>query len=384
MRIIRPISAHDANLLDQAVALMQHFGGLESHYLVLAPSKSTRDAAQAAAETLRPLCQDVTVLPLDFEGQDTWPQSPNRQWVLTIEAVRKFQPGLPMFWMELDCDPCKPNWATLLEQAWKMGRTASCGKLVPVTETLASGEVAVVPNDLMMMGCAIYSPSLTGLPNWSILTKGLHTGTNPEPFDRFLRGALCKAGWTNTNLIGDRWNTVNYRMEDGRMVCDNGPQRANATDHSQTDISEAVVVHGCKDGSFGRLTLGKPIFSVEVITKTPEAANPVWEPVAVPTCRNALVEIDALAKRVEALEARFGPPKDEIAEVLESPPVADAIIQEDEPLLPTLRGLLADKGHRLKNLAKVLGIDRQKLRAIIARPDSGIFITPNGYATLKT
>lgn len=420
MRIVRPISAHDADLLEASIALMEHFGHLENHSIVLSPAQSVAHLAEEASLRLLSICPDVTVLNIPFEGQDTWPQSPNQHWTMTMEALRENKSTDPIFWMELDCDPRAPKWADMLEHAWRIGRKAFCGKIVPKPSRNAAGAIVYEPGDDMMMGCAIYPHNITHLSNWDALVKGFHVGTNAEPFDVFLRGWMQRIGWTNTDLIGDRWNTINYREG---LLCDPGPTQFKNRDHSRTDVTGTCVLHGCKDGTHAQLVLegrGESVIKPEDMpppvkpaqpSKAPATAQKA-EPVTPATERTAQPKppappapdiIAQLREIVEASQREVTSKIDALTEEVTGLRIAleDAVSARDAeaqyqeanngaevpspPDIATIRGIVngSPSALRVNALASVLQMDPDDVKKIIDAEDSGMHLR-NGYVRLTT
>ncbi len=395
-----------------------------------------------AAAAIGDLTSDVTVLPVQFEGQDTWPQSPNLHWVMTMEALRLTGNKDTIFWMELDCDPIATNWADLLETDWRKGRQPFAGKIVPKPSRNAAGAIVYEPDDLMMMGCGMYPFNITQFKNWDTLVKGFLVGTNTEPFDVFMRGWMRQAGWTETDLIGDRWNTINYREG---LFCDPGPTEFKYRDHSKTDVSGAVVVHGCKDGSLARLILEQgtvaiappvaitpppaapagmaPLRNFSTVTtggiQHPAPSPPIPAPKPAPignpefekqvtdaltgistsirlfgqglatltaTVKEALTKLEIrqpteeeAANLMETLKQVSGEPSHlEVVETVQPEPKTKVDIE-------TIRGMVngSEKAQRIGQLAKELKMGVEKLRKLITKKDSGLIIK-KGYVRLAT
>lgn len=441
MRIVRPISAHDIDLLEHSLALLRHFGRLENHSITFAPAQSVLHLAEEAAASIGDLTSDVTVLPLQFEGEGAWPQSPNLHWTMTMEALRLTGNKDPIFWMELDCDPIQQNWADLLETDWRKGRQPFCGKIVPKPSRNAAGGIVYEPDDLMMMGCGIYPQDITSIKNWNTMVKGFFTGTNTEPFDVFMRGWMRQAGWSDTELIGDRWNTRNYR--DG-LICEPGPTEFKSRDHSRTDISKACVVHGCKDGSLARLileqgtvnivspatlpqaapaaggglrnfsTLSRDIALSQTLTPptpkpsapTPTASMQAQQPATAPIgnpefekqVTDTLTSISTslrlfgqgLATLTAAVKESIQPAKVPTPPLAQEPsalkiveaPQADSKPQPKADI-ETIRGMVNGSAvaQRVGRLAKELKMNEDRLRRMILKPDSGLIIR-KGYVRL--
>ncbi len=402
MRIVRPISAHDADLLEQSLTLLRHFGRLENHSITFAPAQSVRHLAEEAAAAIGDLTNDVTVLALDFEGQDTWPQSPNLHWTLTMEALLTTGNKDPIFWMELDCDPIMPNWADTLETAWRTGRQPFCGFTTPKPGRNAAGAIVYEPDDLMMMGCAVYPWNIAAAQNWNVLVKGFHSGTNEEPWDVFLRGWMRGLGWSHTDLIGDRWNTINYKEG---FICEPGPTKFKGRNHSRTDISKACVVHGCKDGTLGRLILegALPKMAPKVTAQIPPAANAsaitgdVFAPAppAPESHEEILASIQSLERTLSVLAQNIATLSKQVQEALSkldslmqpneepqptklelvdtSPPEEKATLtRSTTPDLETIRGILNERKLQIGPLAESLKMDKESLRQLILKKGSGL------------
>jgi len=165
------------------------------------------------------------------------------------------------FWHEMDMWALVP-WAKALQDEYMMGGKRCLGRIVPTPHRDASDRIVYKEDEEMMMGCAIYPAQMTTVPEFQAIAQGLINGpvtalpnVRVDPFDLKLRGFFKKAGWTNSKSIGDRWNTLNYRMEGGNLVCDSGPARFKDMAHHDTDISGALLIHGCKDDSLAKLIL---------------------------------------------------------------------------------------------------------------------------------
>lgn len=379
MRIVMPISAHDAHLVDDLVAVMRHYGKLQNHCITVAPTSSQVAFAEEIAHKLTDVCPDATVLPIPMEGDGRWPQSPNLHWATTMSELHRTGNKEIIFWMEADCTPMADNWADKLENAWRSGRQPFCGKIVDTPHRNARGEIVFEADDLMMMGCMMYPPHMMLLPQVDILLKGFYMGSNAEPWDVYMRGWMRKLGWMNTGLIGDRWNTVNYRMERGELVCDPGKTQFKARDHSRTDLSAACIVHGCKDGTLARLILtGKTEPKPAAITPEPPQSAPA-APLDAQAVLSALFgrpvneeEAERMRRSMEAL----------LAQVVEFDQKHDAAEAEAEaalnghnghaalPEIQTIRGMVEARNYRIPELASATGMDQEALRAMIGQPES--------------
>lgn len=260
MKIIIPMSGPDINMAEAFISCLEKFGGLKPYELVISPSEAVMRSAESLLPRLQALCKRVSILRSGYQDLGRWPHGPNSHWAKTAMALDASGNKDSWFWMEMDCVPVVEGWASRIMEEHAIGNKRFTGKIVPVP--LKDGGYS--NNDKMMMGCAVYCPALT--ESWEFrpilesMLVGVHTSAgfkmeDADPWDLMARGSFKKWGWHHTDLIGDRWNTVNYRIEDGVVVCDAGQTRFKGRAHNTTDISQAVVVHGCKDMSLHNLVL---------------------------------------------------------------------------------------------------------------------------------
>jgi hypothetical protein len=83
-----------------------------------------------------------------------------------------------------------------------------------------------------------------------------NAGTIPEPWDVRCRWDFMAIG-RDTPLIRTYWKSVNYQWKDGKIVFYAEDPEAQAvqgvTCPDRTISSQAVVIHGCKDGSLHKM-----------------------------------------------------------------------------------------------------------------------------------
>lgn len=260
MKIVIPMSAPDHQMAELFLSCLEKFGGLKSFDIILSPSEGVMRGAESLLPRFQALGRKATILKTGYQDLGRWPQGPNAQWSKTASALDASGNKDSWFWMEMDCLPVVEGWASRIVEEHAVGGKRFTGKIVPVP--LKDGGYS--NSDLMMMGCAVYCAGLT--ESWEFrpildsMVVGVFTGAgfkheDADPWDLMARGSFKKWGWHHTDLIGDRWNTTNYRIEGGQIVCDAGPTRFKNRAHNATDIAKAVVVHGCKDTSLHQLIL---------------------------------------------------------------------------------------------------------------------------------
>lgn len=410
MKIVLPLSDSDKHLLEPLLDLLCHFGKLANHSVTLAPAFSQREAAQAAADRLRQVCDNVDVLDLEFEGDGTWPNSPNKHWAMTMQAIHAKGNKEPVFWMELDCTPIDSNWADALDNEWRRGRKAHCGLVLPKPSVGPNKVLFYEADDLFLMGCSIYNPRMLDNPMIRPMFQNLLTGAHSEAWDFYLRGHLRKDGWHHTDLICDRWNTENYRYEGLKLVCD--PRKTDVVhqDYANADCSKAVLIHGCKDSSLARLILSgeKPSAVIPETFQGITGGQPFQIPLYNPAGQTSPMPAKPFADAIVQMGIATAEMSAATAEMKETTAFLKSIIadfqqaQQSPPAPPepeaipagpnaadvgtiepaTLRGILADgKAQQVALLAKELNVDKKALETMI-KTDTALHFN-HGWVRLK-
>lgn len=331
MKITIPISQSDVHLLTDHAEALVALGPIPNHEVVLFPTPSVESQALTAAERLRSICNNVTVVkcPYDFEGG--WPVAPNNHWHFVVLHLERSGNKSPWLWLELDAVPVKNGWADKLQQAFFDAGKPFMGCVKPVT-WIKDGKVIRKDDDDMLMGVAIYPP---GIPSDELI-KPLFNNVGrsgstalKEPFDLYLRHPMRHRGVANSGTICDMWRSERYTLEDYVFTCHavEGEPRARG---GAVPV-EAVLVHGCKDGSLHRLVRngGTKVEVVkEPVTQEPVTQEPVTqEPVTQePVIKEApLTESEIQIKelldsgekvRLSALVTRFGIGRSQAAEIV--------------------------------------------------------------------
>lgn len=257
MRIILPVSKHDATQFQSLVQVMAKFGGLNRQVITIVPTPSQIELAQGMAGILQPLCDELDILTYpDEPTDDAWPQNPNAMWRFVANNMLSRPGRLPWFWMEADCLPIKAGWADKLDVAYTKAGEPFMGFVKPTPQSFPDGTLApFVDGDTTMLGCAIYHPDTARWGDDDILIRDLmpaKIGGTPEPWDVYLRWIFKKHGVAHTPMVGDYWRTHQYRVEDGEL-------RFNYIKNGRQDSvdPECWLVHGCKDQSLATLILNE-------------------------------------------------------------------------------------------------------------------------------
>lgn len=278
MKIVIPVSSADVHLLSDFAKHIKVLGGCQRQDLIFLPTKSTFSEAQEAAGILQYQAKSVTVIPWDRDNVGVWPYPGNIMWQhAVIEMTKQEDVGnsAPWMFMELDCTFMCPGASDKLEAEHAMSGCKFTGAVVPtrvdigngryITDRNIPGQPENIPH---MVGAGIYPA------NTSKETNGLWRFPKHDlSWDIYLRYVINRSLHA-TKLIDHHWSTINYKEVNGDITCENDPRNPFGTDHSGTISKEAVMVHGCKDGSLLKIIL-KKYENTEVVTS---ASTPSPEP----------------------------------------------------------------------------------------------------------
>jgi hypothetical protein len=170
-------------------------------------------------------------------------------------AAAMYATGVPFYFWEPDCVPMKEGWVDDLDTEYH--------KKIGIMGHLYEGGMATNGKNIykMIVGSAVYPhnfldfcPSAQSLSTYNLAYK--NAGTIPEPWDVRCRWDFMAIGY-NTPLIRTYWKSVNYQWKDGKIVFYAEDPEAQAvqgvTCPDRIISSQAVVIHGCKDGSLHKM-----------------------------------------------------------------------------------------------------------------------------------
>jgi hypothetical protein len=187
------------------------------------------------------------------DGFDGWPLGPNQMF--SDVAAAMYSTNAPFYFWEPDCVPMKEGWVDDLD--------AEYHRKVGIMGHLYEGGMATNGKNIyrMIVGSAVYPPnfldfcpSAQSLSTYNLAYK--NAGTIPEPWDVRCRWNFMAIG-RDTPLIRTYWKSVNYQWKDGKIVFYAEDPEAQAvqgvTCPDRVISSQAVVIHGCKDGSLHKM-----------------------------------------------------------------------------------------------------------------------------------
>lgn len=301
MNIVVPISRADGNRIEAWAECITKFGGLEGHNIIIIPTFSQKGRAYELAGRLNGVAANVEVKPLDMDNDFGHPKAPNWHWFNTALIMETITG--PWFWMELDCLPVRAGWADAIAGAYTTCGAPFMGCVVKTTWKDERGNIVESPHgpdDTMMCGCGVYPAGTAArfrrIDQFGML-ESLSKGETSadEPWDLFLRSVMRKIGMASSQVIGDYWNTINYRLENGVLKCDPNPtHNGNAVPVFRCgEVNpNSVVIHGCKDGSLHKLIMAG--LDTRTLAPIPKSTQ------AVKTDAEVSPEISALKAQIDA------------------------------------------------------------------------------------
>jgi hypothetical protein len=241
----------DAELAMESAKAITAFGINMRHKATLCCTKDTFGASDIIHE-LKKSFPEVDQL-FAQDGFDGWPLGPNQMFADVAAAM--YSTNAPFYFWEPDCVPMKEGWADDLD--------AEYHKQVGILGHLYEGGMASNGKNIykMIVGSAVYPPNfLDFCPSaQSLSTYNLayrESGNVPEPWDVRCRWNFMEIG-RDTPLIRTYWKSVNYQWRDGKIVFFAEDPEAQAvqgvTCPDRVISSQAVVIHGCKDGSLHKM-----------------------------------------------------------------------------------------------------------------------------------
>lgn len=189
------------------------------------------------------------------DGYNGWPLGPNQMF--SDASSQCYAINEPWMFWEPDCVPMKQGWADDLETEFR--------KEPAILGHQYEGGMATNGKNIykMIVGSAVYPPnfldfcpSARSLDNYNLAYRS--AGTIPEPWDVRCRWNFMAVG-RDCPLLRTYWKSVNYQWKDGKIIFFAEDPEAQAvqgvTCSDRVISSQAVVIHGCKDGSLHKMAI---------------------------------------------------------------------------------------------------------------------------------
>lgn len=416
MRIALPASQSDVHLLANWIEVVKHLRCGEQHDLTIVASRSVEVQAHDAKTELEGCFNSVTVSVIPIDPSGGWPRGSNAHFWHCANFMSS-KPNLPWLLNELDCLPTSERSYDIVAAKHMDAGTPFSGQIspTPFRETNESGEVAengrIVSsiygaNDTILNGCAVYPGNIMGRSGTGGLMNDFMKGDESPDigWDIYLRAGIKAEGVSHIDAIANHWNTENYRVEGGRLVCDSRKTHPAYADKPKWQIRQcggaihpdAVLIHGCKDESLSNLILenkipqgilrSAPKRSARASTSA-EQAFPQVEQFERPEVNAEVVElrgkVDKLTELLERVLTNVVAPQSNGngRHAPEPAEVARPASTDDGSDILRVLGVIPDgKKVKLGTISEKTNIPPNRLRAIIAA-NQALFTPASGPAS---
>jgi hypothetical protein len=242
MLIVIPISSSDSELAETFTQVISATGENKNHTVLVVSRPGDGAASLDLANGLigTGVFSKIGLHWFSEDGPKGWPLGPNFYWFETIKYLTGTNNNLPWLWMELDCTPLKPGWADALEEEY-----LKCG-----TPFLGMHGWSGEPPVKHLVGVAAYPPQVSD-----------HSKLyNEVPNSGIAFDVVCQDEFvpksTESRLMQHGFRTGNYRrLPDGILQGEHLNGSPGGRQYDQPVREEAVLHHGCEDGSLAKLVI---------------------------------------------------------------------------------------------------------------------------------
>ena len=256
MKLVIPVSRHDVKLIENLYKAFDAFPFSREHELLIIGSKENEVAIQSLNEGIKHLFAKSECKLIE-DTMLGWPGSCNFYFQQACYHLGN-SPSMPFLWYELDSTPLKEGWLDLLAQSYHADTTVAAregrkprtylgakernyegrnGELLP--ESIAGSRMSQV---------GIYDPMITQIPVLSSLSATTRHWSSVIQW-------YVTPNMIDSPLIQNNWRTLNYRRDAWDIICDSDANLAWDVHFSKPVSKEAVLLHGCKDGTLLDLLL---------------------------------------------------------------------------------------------------------------------------------
>jgi hypothetical protein len=247
MLIVVPVSHADAELAEPFTLAISATRGDKKHpALVVSRPSDGAGSIDLANKLIRAdAFSEVDLHWFAENGPTGWPLGPNFYWFETIKYLAEKENKLPWLWMELDCTPLKPGWADALEEEY-----LKCG-----TPFLGMHGWSGEPPVKHLVGVAVYPPQVRD-----------HSKLyNEVPNSSIAFDVVCQEEFvpksTESRLMQHGFRTGNYRqLPEEILKGEHLNGFPGGRQYDQPVREEAVLHHGCEDGSLARIIARKQTY----------------------------------------------------------------------------------------------------------------------------
>jgi len=231
-----PVSQSDIHLLKAQADVLYKFGGLENEVVIVFPSPSVFSDAVEATQQLSDICKRFEVVSIDIEPDGGWPRACNIHFSAVWQKLDAMGNKEPVLWLEPDALPSKYGWPKFWNTDYNRTGKDYKGHL------RLTSEVTSPPQDgKHMVGVGMYPGNFTSTNRmWNVIR-------NDMPFDIWLRWNIAPK-CNDTQHLQHLPKSEKFTVEDGKIK--------GLQDGKDVFVSpQALIVHGCKDGSLAKCLL---------------------------------------------------------------------------------------------------------------------------------
>jgi len=249
MLIIIPVSVTDEKLINDFSNCLNHFGPYLDHELLVVSRPSDSRYAVTLLNKIKKQFKTADIHIFEEDGTRGWPEGPNFYWNRTIQHLKNERDNkLPWLWMELDMTPLKKNWIDILNNEYKKCKKYCLGWTQDTTTVTDDGIIVNLTKHLV--GAAIYPPDISVCCDTWQYADRIRTA-----FDVLCQFQLVPNSH-HSKLFQHCFRTQNYKqLEDGSIKGDDNNGFPGGLKFDFPIDADAVLHHGCDDGSLARLLL---------------------------------------------------------------------------------------------------------------------------------
>lgn len=269
MLLVIPFSASDKHLAPTVQEAFEAFSPGADHELLVIAYPAVKDDALIFQQSIAKHFKNVFLHVLSGDNVFGWPRAMNELFqAAALKARHLLANGGCWLWFEMDTTPLKANWLTALQTIYFADSITAQRENRPMKQFLGQKERALrtfngelIPEEkagTIMAPVGIYPHNFA--EHAAALIKVIPA--NNTPFYVTLQWYISKS-LQETNLIQNNKDTINYRLEDGKIVSDSQARTPWNIHWNNPINSEPVLVHGCKDGTLLATILGPKEEKVE-------------------------------------------------------------------------------------------------------------------------
>lgn len=257
MKLVIPVSKADRHLIPDFIKSIEMFPAGTEHDVLIIGSKENEEHIVSLEKQIKHLF-DTCEKHIIADSMLGWPMSCNFYFQQACAKLREEEDTDAFLWFELDTVPLKENWLDLISFEYYADTTRAVkekrepmiyfgakervyegrnGELLP--ESVAGHRMAPV---------GVYSTEVCHAPVLNSLSM-----TNRH-WTHVIQWYVVKR-MKDSPIIQNNWRTDNYRKENGEIICDSKSNLAWNIHWNKPINDEAILVHGCKDGSLIKLLL---------------------------------------------------------------------------------------------------------------------------------